>query len=211
MTVIPSGYDLKQLDPAQPVTMYDTFVNALVQEAARPLLAPRNLALGNSGGYNMASGALDRQFYRQAINQERLSCNEEELEQCLEYWWYEAIRIPGYFDDEYVRGNQNPISSIVTRFQSLREESPRHVFRWDEVPEHTDPVKVAQAIDILYKGHHLSDTDIQEARYNRSVEEHYANLEKQYQWHAENLSPETEQQNKQTEQKLNQKKSPKIP
>lgn len=173
MTVLPSLYEMKQLDPKQPVTMYDNFVNALVQEAARPLLVPRNLAIGNSGGYNMASGTLDRQLYRGAINEERLDAETEVLDRDLEQWWFEAIRTRDYFEDE-VGGAS--VQEVVSRFLSLREEPPDHRYRWDEVPEHTDPVKVAAAIDLLHKGGHISDIDIQEGRYNRRVEEHYENL-----------------------------------
>lgn len=199
MTVLPSQYDLTQLDPKQPVTMYDTFVNALVQEASRPLLTPRNQALGNSGGYNMASGALDRQSYRQAINQERFDCNEVVLDRCLDTWWFEAIRIPQYFDEEYA--TTSPVYEVTNRFMSFRIEPPEHTWRWDEVPEHTDPVKVAQAIDILFKGNHLSEKDIQEGRFNRSVDEHHKNLEQQYKWHEQNPSPEAKAAQKASENK----------
>jgi hypothetical protein len=188
MTVLPSGYKMSQLKPEQPVTMYDDFVCALIQEASRPLLCPRNLALGNSGGYNMSSGTLDRQLYAQAIQQERLDCNDEVIDPCFTTWWYEAIRIPNYFDDEYV--SISPILSVVNRFRSLREEPPEHTHKWDEVSEHTDPVKVATALDILVKGGHLSDIDVQETRFNRSVEEHYENLEKQYAWREAHPSPQ---------------------
>lgn len=177
MTVLPSMYDLQQLDPKQPVTAYDAFVNALVQEAARPLLVPRNLAIGNSGDYNMASGTLDRQMYKANIANERYHCEEEVLDKDLENWWFEAIRIPGYFSDEGF--TDNSIRDVVMRFQDLREDPPEHRYRWDELPEHVDPVKVAQAINILHMAGHISDIDIQEGRFNRRVEEHYENLRKQ--------------------------------
>ncbi len=180
MTVLPSHYDLTQLDPKQPVTVYDTFVQALVQEACRCLLTPKNVALGNSGGYNMASGTLDRQCYRQAIENERFDCNTEVLEPIFDAWWYEAVRIPGYFDDDYA--TTSPIYEVIRRYPSLKESGPERHHRWDEVPEHTDPVKVATAIDILHAGGHISDVDVQELRFNRSVEEHYANLERQITW-----------------------------
>lgn len=172
MTVLPEGYDITQLDPKQPVSMYDTFVNALIQEAARPLLVPRNMAIGNSGDYNMASGALDRQLYIGAINGERCECAEDVLDRDLEQWWFEAIRIPDYFADDSIR-------STIGQFSELREEPPDHTYRWDEIPEHHDPVKTAQAVNILHMAGHLSDIDIQEGRFNRRVEDHYANLEEQ--------------------------------
>jgi len=183
MTVLPDQYDLEQLKPTQPVSVYDDFVAALVQEATRCLLAPKNHALGSSGDFNMASANLDRQIYRQSINDERLDCNEEVLDPDLEDWWFEATRTPGYFQDEAA-----PTSVVETtqQFEDLRMDPPEHTYRWDEVPEHVDPVKVAQSIVILHEAGHISDTDIQEGRYNRRVEDHYRNLERQQEWREAN-------------------------
>lgn len=177
MTVLPDQYDLAQLDPKQPVTVYDVFVSALIQEASRPLLVPRNHALGNSGGYNMSSGTLDRQSYRAAIQEVRDDCQDECLDKIYKEWWYEAIRTPNYFEEEISLGES--IALIIDRLPSLRNKPPQSTWRWDEVPEHTDPLKVAQAIDVLFKGGHISDTDVQEGRFNRSVEDHYDNLKEQ--------------------------------
>ena len=176
MTVIPDGYDLDQLDPRQPIMNYDIFVFALVQEAIRPLMVPRNYALGSSNDSNMASGNLDRQIYLQAVEQERLSCNEEVLDKDLEEWWFEAIRIESYFEDDVSFPN---IVSLAKKFQSLRDDPPEHSYHWDQVPEHVDPTKIANAISILHSEGHISDTDVQERRFNRPVEEHYANIKKQ--------------------------------
>jgi len=177
MTVLPSMYDMTQLKPEQPCNMYDGFINALVQEAARPLCVPRNMALGYSGGYNMASGALDRQVYAGTHEQDRLGCNEDILDKDFYQWWYEAIRLDDYLDDD--RSSPEKIRAVVNRYPSLREITPEHTYRWDEISEHTDPVKVAHAMNLLHIGGHLSDTDIQEGRFNRPVEEHYENLERQ--------------------------------
>jgi len=177
MTVLPSMYDMEQLDPKQPVTMYDSFVNSLVQEAARPLCTPRNMALGYSGGYNMASGTLDRQVYAGTIQQDRLLCNEDVLDKDLDQWWYEAVRTDSYLDEDFAASNS--IRETIQRFSSLREIPPEHVYRWDEIQEHTDPVKTAHAINLLHIAGHLSDTDIQEGKFNRSVEVHYENLAEQ--------------------------------
>ena len=178
MTVLPDGYDLSQLDPKQPVTMYDDFVCALVQEAARPLLVPRNMSLGNSGKYNMASGALDRQLYAGAIKDERHDCEDEVLDKDLGQWWFEAVRTPNYFSDDR---NGRGLADVVVRSADLRYEPPDHTYRWDEIVEHTDPVKVATAMNLLHQAGHLSDVDIQEGRFNRRVEDHYSNLAQQQQ------------------------------
>lgn len=186
MTVLPWGYEMQQLDPRQPVTMYDTFVNALIQEAVRPLLCPRNHALGNSGGYNMSSGTLDRQMYRRAVEGERQDCEDEVLCKDLYHWWYEATRVFDYFDDEF---SADPISKVVGLYDGLRDDVPLHLFRWDDIPEHTDPVKVATSLKILWDMGQISDTDIQEGRFNRRVGDHYRNIERQNQWRVENGLP----------------------
>jgi len=68
------------------------------------------------------------------------------------------------------------ISNHVT---NLRDDPPEHVYRWDEIPEHTDPAKVAAAINVLHMAGHITDVDIQEQRFNRSVEEHHENRKRQ--------------------------------
>lgn len=181
MTVLPDMYDLQQLDPAQPVGIYDSFVKALVNEASRPLLTPSNYAQLNSGDYNMASGNLDRQIYLQMIEFDRQDANDEILSEDFEEWWFEAIRTPGYF-----REQDATIRQKLAKNGILREEAPEHSFRWDQVPEHVDPLRVAQAVDLLHRGGHISDIDIQEKRFNRRVEEHWANLEKQNAWRKDN-------------------------
>lgn len=183
MTVIPDGYDLKQLDPKQPVTVYDAFVNALIQEIARPLAVPRNMALGNSGQYNMASGTLDRQIYRAAVEQHRLAQQESVLDVDFESFWQESILLDDYYGTA-VTGE--PIDAVLGRYTSLRlDEVPEHSFIWDDLPEHTDPDKVASAINKLWLGGHISDKDIQEKRFNRSTETHYENMREQRKARAE--------------------------
>lgn len=177
ITALPDMYDAQQLKPEQPVTVYDAFVSALVGEASRPLLTPRNVAMSNSGEYNMSSGVQDRQTYREAIKQERLDSEDEVLDKDLDQWWFEAIRTPDYFDTSI----SNDVMRIVNKFSDLRDEPPEHMFRWDEVPEHTDPYKVAQAVDLMFQAGHITEKDVQEGRFNRSVEEHHENRRQQMQ------------------------------
>ena len=52
------------------------------------------------------------------------------------------------------------------------EELPDHEFSWDRIGiDHTDPSKVANAIETLRTGRVLTDRDIQEDYFNRSVED----------------------------------------
>lgn len=192
----PDGYDIEQMKPEQPVTVYDVFVDALIREAARPLMMPLNRSTGFSGRYNMASGTTDMQAYKGFMDYDRFDCEEEVLDLDLEQWWFEAIRIPNYFEvlDTQASDQEEPllvedVRSVVDRFASLREEPPEHSYRWDNIPVHHDPVKVATATKILLDSAVISDTDVQEGQHNRPTEEHYANLQRQNQFRNENGFP----------------------
>lgn len=176
MTAVPDGYDVNQLKAEQPVTVYDSFVAALVGEASRPLLTPRNVAMADSGNHNMSAGLHDTQSYKQSIRQERLDCEDEVLDKDLASWWFEAIRTPGYFDAEIATVS---VEQVIQRFSDLRDDPPEHIYRWDEIPEHTDPAKVAAGINTMFMAGHITDKDIQEGRFNRSVEEHHENRKQQ--------------------------------
>ena len=205
LTAVPDGYDVQQLKAEQPVTVYDSFVAALVGEASRPLLTPRNVAMADSGNHNMSAGLHDTQSYKQSLKQEQLDCEDEVLDKDLAQWWFEAIRTPDYFPDDVLdidnkRKLDVSVEQIVSRFSDLQDDPPEHVYRWDEIPEHTDPAKVATAINILHMGGHITDVDIQEQRFNRSVEEHHENrrrelsrgqeLRKEFPEQFEDLNPE---------------------
>lgn len=165
MVTLPFGMKLNQLDPKQPIQVYDVFIDSLLREIARPLLMPFNVAVGYSGGYNMASGTLDRQLYRGAIDAERMHCEEDVLEPNFQRWFYEASRVKGLIPQ--------------TILQKLGRRVPKHEWQWDQLPEHVDPHKVATALQVLWQSGFLSDRDIQETRFNRDVETHYQNLEEQ--------------------------------
>ena len=178
LNVLPDGFDLTQLKPEQPVTVYDAFVAALVCEASRSLLMPKHRALGNSGEYNMSASVVDNIIYEGAIKDERYHCEEEVLDKDFDQWWFEASRIPGYFEN-------SSVEESIRNNPSLREEGPEHCYRWDEIRKHSDPVKEAMAWDIMHRAGHVSDKDIQESKFNRPVEEHYENLDEQHKWRKE--------------------------
>jgi capsid protein len=158
-TVLPSNTKLAQMKPEQPVTVYDIFVNALIKEIARPLCMPFNMASGNSGGYNFASGTLDRQLFQSTIDMDRLSCNEDVLtKKIFKQWWFLAQRTPD-----------------VLGAGSYRNK-PKHKWGWDSKPTHQDPLRNAESLVVLKESGILSDKDIQEKVYNRSVREHYQNI-----------------------------------
>jgi len=70
-TVAPRGWDITQFKAEHPTTNYEDFKNSVLNEIARCLNMPFNIAAGNSSNYNYASGRLDHQMYFNAISVER--------------------------------------------------------------------------------------------------------------------------------------------
>jgi lambda family phage portal protein len=68
---LPEGWSLSQLRPEQPSTTYAMFKAEIINEIARALNVPFNVAAGNSSGYNYASGRLDHQTYDRMIEIDR--------------------------------------------------------------------------------------------------------------------------------------------
>jgi len=68
---LPEGWKLAQLKAEQPTTTYAMFKAEIVNEIARALNIPYNVAAGNSSGYNYASGRLDHQTYDRALEIDR--------------------------------------------------------------------------------------------------------------------------------------------
>lgn len=123
MTTLPAGWKFGQFDAKQPVTTYKMFKDELLNEIARCLNMPFNVAAGNSSGYNYASGRLDHQTYYAAIGVDRSDCEIVVLNRIKSAWFAEALLIPGYLP--------------------TNEEIPNTWF-WDG-REHVDPLKEASA------------------------------------------------------------------
>lgn len=164
---LPWGYKLEQMKSEHPTTVYDSFVDALLREIARPLLAPFNYAAGTSKDSNMASAVVDGHIYKGSQNNERCDSEEEVMARIFEMWWEEAIRIPGYLD-EPISGEQG----LFVENPTLRNEFPEYGWGWDRVGiDHTDPLKVAKALETLKNNNFITDRDIQEGYYNRDLED----------------------------------------
>ena len=59
LLTMPGGWKMAQLEPKQPATTYAEFKREILNEIARCLNMPFNVAAGNSSGYNYASGRLE--------------------------------------------------------------------------------------------------------------------------------------------------------
>lgn len=119
---LPAGWKAAQLKSEQPTTQYPDFVRAKVREAARALSMPLSIALGDSSGYNYASGRLDHQIYFRRVNADRAEIERLILSRMLaDFSALDAAAHPG--DYAYTASAQ---------------------WMWDGF-EHIDPLKEAQA------------------------------------------------------------------
>jgi len=127
LLTLPGGWKMSQVKPEQPATTYVEFVREKLNEAARCLNMPRNIALCDSSAYNYASGRLDHQTYFKSIRVEQVHLEDAVLDRILDAWLREAVRVPGLL----------PASARTFL------DYP-HQWFWDGM-EHVDPAKEANA------------------------------------------------------------------
>ena len=121
---MPEGWKAHQLKAEQPTSTYSAFVDAKLNEAARALSMPFNVAKGNSSGYNYASGRLDHQVYHRKIAIERREIEETILDNLFASWEeIDRLCFPEDYDFDY---------------------STDHTWMWDGF-SHVDPAKEASA------------------------------------------------------------------
>jgi len=68
---VPEGWEPSQLKAEQPTNTYQQFKRELLNEMARPLSMPYNVASCDSSGYNFASGQLDHLTYDRFVQVDR--------------------------------------------------------------------------------------------------------------------------------------------
>ena len=127
LLTMPGGWKMSQLEAEQPATTYAEFKHEILNEIARCLNMPFNVAAGNSSGYNYASGRLDHQTYFKAIRVEQAHLECVVLDRILAAWFDEAVLISGLLP-----AGLGPIGGWP------------HQWFWDG-HEHVDPAKEATA------------------------------------------------------------------
>ena len=134
-TVLPDGWRLGQIDSQQPTTTYAEFKHEILNEIARALNLPYNVAVGNSAGYNYASGRLDHQTYYKSIRVEQAHLAEIVLDQIFNAWIREAMLTPEF-----------SILRTVRSMPTLSGRSlPLQKGWFFDGTEHVDPAKEANA------------------------------------------------------------------
>ena len=127
LVTMPGGWKMAQMQAEQPSTTYGEFKHELLNEIARCLNMPFNIAAGNSSGYNYASGRLDHQTYYKAIRVDQSNLERTVLDRLLAAWLDEAALLPGLLPNGLGPFAQWP-----------------HQWFWDG-HEHVDPAKEANA------------------------------------------------------------------
>jgi lambda family phage portal protein len=144
MMTLPAGYQAEQFRPEQPTTTYPDFKKEILNEIARCLNMPFNIAACNSASYNYSSGRLDHQIYFRMIEVERTSMENEILDRILRHWLYEAVLVglvPGvpYFERLGLEGEVG-FDDFELQVGALYP----HQWFWDGFG-HIDPEKEAKA------------------------------------------------------------------
>ncbi len=127
LVTMPGGWKMAQMQAEQPATTYAEFKHELLNEIARCLNMPYNVAAANSSGYNYASGRLDHQTYYKSIRVEQSHIETVILDRLLAAWLDEAALVP-----DLLPSGLGPIASWS------------HQWFWDG-HEHVDPAKEANA------------------------------------------------------------------
>jgi len=122
-TFMPEGWEPFQIKAEQPSTTYADFKKEILNEIARCIPMPYNVAVGNSAGYNYASGRLDKQAYYKFIRVDQSSAEAVVLDPLLRAFAEEASKVYAFIDKQYAWPHQ---------------------WFWDGT-EHVDPVKEAVA------------------------------------------------------------------
>jgi lambda family phage portal protein len=136
LLTMPGGWKMSQLEAEQPATTYAEFKREILNEIARCLNIPYNVAAGNSSGYNYASGRLDHQTYFKSIRVEQSHLECVALDRILSAWLNEAVLIEGF---------------LPQSLRSLDSQFP-HQWFWDG-QEHVDPQKEADAQSTRLSNH----------------------------------------------------------
>lgn len=95
MMTLPEGWKAEQFKAEQPTASYPEFKREIINEIARCLNMPFNIAACNSAGYNYSSGQLDHQTYFAAIEVDQDDCALAVLNRIWMAWLEEAALVPG--------------------------------------------------------------------------------------------------------------------
>lgn len=124
-TTMPKGWKMLQMKSEQPTTTYPEFKREVLNEIARAMDLPFNIAAGNSSDYNYASGRLDQQAFFKTLGVIRSRVEDLVLNPLLVAWMDEFRAV---------------MKSVLPSNLQGRGIVLPHRWFFDGV-EHADPVK----------------------------------------------------------------------
>ncbi len=92
MMAVPEGWQIGQMNAEQPTTTYPGFKTEIINEIARCLNLPFNVAACNSSSYNFSSGRLDHLIYYRSIVIRREMLRTRHMDPGVRAWGEEAAR-----------------------------------------------------------------------------------------------------------------------
>ena len=128
LVTLPEGWDISQLKAEQPTSTYKDFKREILNEIARCLQIPYNVAALDSSSYNYASGRMDHQVYAMTLRVYRDELERVCLDRLLSAWVNEAS-----------------LAGLVPQ-----EMPPFSEWNWSWIwdgKEHVDPLKEAKAAE----------------------------------------------------------------
>lgn len=139
---LPNGFRLSQIASEHPNSTYEMFKREIINEIARCLDVPSNVAMANSSLYNYTSGRMDHQVYQRSIAMRRNRVEKEILERVFSNWIYEAA-LAGAIPRRFA----NQVRAVADRF-GVEGIACRigHGWYWDGF-EFVDPDKEASAVE----------------------------------------------------------------
>jgi lambda family phage portal protein len=147
MLTLPGGWKMGQVDAKQPTTTYGEFKHEILNEIARCLNMPFNIAACNSAGYNYSSGRLDHQTYYKAIRVEQSHLEATILDRILTAWLAEATLAFGLQEHLDNAGRYSDAALARAKQKALGAADAvdfPHQWFWDG-HEHVDPLKESSA------------------------------------------------------------------
>lgn len=133
--LLPEGWEPMQSDMQRPVTGFGEFSDQIINEAARPYSMPRNIATGNSSGYNFSSAKMDKATYYNMVGIEQTDNATEVCDPILS----------AFLDELQALGELDLLPDEETTHGPLGPyEAWPHEWEWDS-PDPLDEEKTANA------------------------------------------------------------------
>lgn len=151
MQFLPEGWEPFQLKPEHPATTHEMFVRATINEIARCVSMPYNIAACNSSGYNYSSGRLDHQTYYRAIELDRAMIEGRICDRVFRAWLQAAFFTP-----------------LLT---GLLPSQIKHSWEWDGAPVIDEQADAAAGMARIQSGRSTLALEYQRQGYGDAAEQ----------------------------------------